>query len=156
MTCHLLKRELSQWYMGVVIPAVRALMFTQPHISSSSKSRTGNPKPEKRLAGQEEKRGRERRRGRGGKRKRRGLYRPILLYLFRSGSERQTAETVHDQVKILLWRPWSCTPAEVGGRLGKAAVSVFSAHSWLFHILNPTVILCRIKEWFFMAMQSIG
>lgn len=37
-TCHLLKRHLSLWYMGVVILAMGALMFTQLHISSSSKS----------------------------------------------------------------------------------------------------------------------
>lgn len=34
--------------------------------------------------------------------KRRGHYRSILLYLFRSRSERQTGETVHDAVKLLL------------------------------------------------------
>lgn len=56
----------------------------------------------KRLAGREEKRGREKRRRRGGRKKGRGLYRSILLYLFRSRSERQTGETIHDPVRLLL------------------------------------------------------
>ena len=42
--------------MGVVIPAVRALMFTNPIFPPPQRAPTGNPKPERRLAGREEKR----------------------------------------------------------------------------------------------------
>lgn len=102
-TCHVLKRPLSQWCMAVVILAVRALMFTQAHISCSSKSLAGNPKPEEinwpgRKDRQRKKQGRE---GRGS----------ILLYLFISGSERQTTEIIH--------HPWSSTGTPLDLDLGR-------------------------------------
>lgn len=75
-------KELSRWYMGVVIPTVRALMFTQPHISSSSKSPDWEFKTWEEISKPQRKDRHRKRRVREGGKKRRGLYRSIFLSLF--------------------------------------------------------------------------
>lgn len=43
-------KGLSRWYMGTLIPWVRALVFTLPLLPSTQRAQRRNPKPERRLS----------------------------------------------------------------------------------------------------------